>query len=53
MDELVLLILGIVRAEFGNLFYDIEKIGDSVKLGRFLVPNYKFTRKRKGTLNVY
>lgn len=53
MDELVLLILGIVRAEFGNLFYDIEKIGDSVKLGRFLVPNYKFTRKRKGTINVY
>jgi len=53
MDELVLLILGIVRAEFGYLFYDIEKIGETIKLGKFLVPNYRFTKKGKGTSNVY
>lgn len=47
LDELVLLILGIVRAEFGSLFYDIEKIGETTKLGNFLVPNYRFTKKDK------
>jgi len=44
-DELVLLILGIVRAEFGTLFFDIEKMGDTTMLGYFMVPDYKFTRK--------
>ncbi len=52
LDELVLLILGIIRAEFGTLFYDIEKIGETTKLGNFLVPNYKFTKRGEEKKNV-
>jgi len=30
MDDMILLILGTVRAQFGNMFYSIEKIGDNM-----------------------
>jgi hypothetical protein len=47
MDHLVLLILGTVRAEFGDMFYTIEKIGQQTTNGSFALPNYRFTRKGK------
>jgi hypothetical protein len=47
MNQMILLILGTVRAEFGDMFYTIEKIGDQTRNGRFLMPDYRFTRKGK------
>lgn len=46
MDDVILLILGIVRAEFGDSFFSIDKYSDeSIRVGRFLVPKYSFTKK--------
>ena len=46
MDDVILLILGIVRAEFGDSFFSIYKYSDeSIRVGRFLVPKYRFTKK--------
>lgn len=46
MDDVILLILGIVRAEFGDSFFSIDKYSDeSIRVGRFLVPKYRFTKK--------
>jgi hypothetical protein len=45
MDQLVLVILGTVRAEFGDMFYSIEKISDKTEVGHFSLPEYRFTRK--------
>lgn len=47
MDHLILLILGTVRAEFGDMFYNIEKIGEQTKRGQFALPLYRFSRKGK------
>lgn len=47
MNQMILLILGTVRAEFGDMFFTIEKIGDQTRNGRFLMPDYRFTRKGK------
>jgi hypothetical protein len=47
IDDLVLLILGTVRAEFGEMFFTIEKIGESTRNGNYIMPEYKFLRKGK------
>lgn len=52
MDHLVLLILATVRSEFGNEFFTIEKIGEQMKEGNFLLPKYRFTKKGKDSKNV-
>lgn len=46
-DNLVLLILATIRAEFGDMFYQIEKVEDQISNGLFFMPNYRFTRKGK------
>lgn len=46
MDDLILLILGIVRAEFGDSFFTFDKYSDDeARHGRFTVPQYRFVRK--------
>lgn len=48
MSDIILLILAIVRSEFGESFFTIDKYSDeNVKNGRFLVPAYRFIRKGK------
>lgn len=47
-DDLILLILAVVRAEFNDMFYTITKIKDQVRKGHFLLPCYQFVRKGKG-----
>ncbi len=48
VDELVLYILGIVKAEFDEMFFSIEKVGEKTINGNFQIPLYKFKRVRKG-----
>jgi hypothetical protein len=44
-DDFILLILAVVRAEFGDMFYTIDKKSDQIRNGRFYLPCYTFTRK--------
>ncbi len=45
LDDMILLILATVRAQFGDMFYSIERLDETFINNKFIVPNYKFTRK--------
>lgn len=44
-DDLVLLIMALVRAEFNTMFFTMEKIGEKTMNGHFQIPEY-ILRKR-------
>ena len=46
IDSLVIYILGVVRAEFGEMFFTITKLSDEIENGKYMMPEYKFVRKR-------
>lgn len=45
LNDFVLYIYGIVKASFGNYYFDIEKICDGIRFDNYLMPKYKFIRK--------
>lgn len=47
LDDMILLILATVRAQFGDMFYNIERIDETYNHNKFVLPNYRFTRKGK------
>ncbi len=47
IEDLVLLILAIVQAEFGNSFFTIERKEDTIEHCGYRMPMYRFTIKRK------
>ena len=46
IDSLVIYILGVVRAEFDEMFFTITKLSDEIENGKYMMPEYKFVRKR-------
>ena len=46
IDSLVIYISGVVRAEFDEMFFTITKLSDEIENGRYMMPEYKFVRKR-------
>ena len=48
VDDMVLYILGIVHAQFDEMFFKMEKLEDEITNGKFKMPLYRFTRKKKG-----
>lgn len=45
LDDMILLILATVRAQFGDMFYTIERLDETCVKDKFIVPNYCFTKK--------
>lgn len=45
ITELVLYINGIIKAQFGNYYFDIEKVEDQILYKGFLMPKYRFIRR--------
>ncbi len=45
LNDLVLYIYGIVKAAFGNYYFDIEKLEDEILYKGYIMPKYKFIRK--------
>lgn len=45
LDDFILLILATVRAQFGTMFYSIEKLDETFINDKYIVPNYRFTKR--------
>lgn len=44
-DDLILLIMALVRAEFDTMFFTMEKVGEKTMNGHFQIPEYVLRRK--------